>query len=160
LRKIFLSVLIFTFSLTAFASENFAEVHCSVELQSEGLSGLTSVTKDLVKTVKIRKALFNGNRKIVKLNEVVEFSNSYFVKVELKESIDTILGDSVLEIEGTLLRHRVGNGKIVLGESFQSIGTDTFFFSNNVNLTVMNEYINLSNESSVVKGAFIECSTL
>jgi hypothetical protein len=160
LRNIFLSALILTFSLSAFASDKFAEVRCTVELQSEGLNGLTSVTKDLVKTVKIRKSLFNGNRKIVRLSETVEFSDSYFVKVELKESIDTILGDSVLEIEGTLLRHRVGNGKIVLGEGFQSIDSNTFFFSNNVNLVINNDYINLSNESSVVKGAFIECSTL
>ncbi len=160
MRKIFLSALIFTLSFAAFAKADLAEVRCSVELQSEGILGPMIQRKELVKTVKIRKALFNENKQSVKIAEIVEFDRSYSVKVELKETLNVELGSSLLEVQGTLLRHRVGNGKIVLGENFQSFDSESFRFSNNINIAVMNDYFNITNESSVVKGAFIECSTL
>lgn len=152
-------------SLSSFGKDS--KIVCSAELTMFGPDGFNFISKsDISKTVQVTSLA--GTREIDSINmiETIEFDGDYSLELKLNEIIDVYTGEVTLRIDGKLFRHRVGNGKIVLGANTHSSSFYRNTLGGNINLRVsnaselVNDYPFILENTSVVKDAFIECSTL
>ncbi len=157
-------------SFTTFATAEVVNVHCSAELIKVRDGEIIVMREKLAKKVKMSSPfLANKTTKVLKLNETINFGHEYSLRITLKERFEDLAGKVKSIIKATLYRHRVGNGKIVLGETTRTIEASELgsIPMELLSLEVRNdlEYRNLSKEvyrvdKGVVKKAFLECSTL
>ena len=157
-------------SFTTFAWAEVVNVHCSAELVKVRDGETIIIREKLAKSVKMASPFFaNKSTKVLKFNETINFGEEYSLKITLKERFEDIAGKVKSIIKATLFRHRVGNGKIVLGETTRTIEASELgsIPMELLSLEVSNdlEYRNLSKkiyrvDKGVVKKAFLECSTL
>jgi hypothetical protein len=160
LKAITILVLLFTFNVFAFSSEvKSVEVVCNAELTKKENYGLSFIGSSFSKDVKVLTFGKFEQSKSLNMVESVYFDSEHSLEISLSESFSAELGRVILQIKAKLFRHRVGNGKVLIGES--SRGTDMFsnYMGGSISLRVFNNYDFISN-SSVVKDAFIECTTL
>ena len=159
--KILLFLIILSAS-SAFASSESATVDCTARISKVGYFGVDYFSRDLTKSLEVKKSYINTLTKSVQMSEVVNFSMDYSVSIELKETMNLLTGKVEATLNGKIFRHRVGNGKILLGENSRVLNFDRRSFGGYINVRIENKFNSLISfqNQGVVKDAFIECSTL
>jgi hypothetical protein len=152
-------------SLGARANEasRVVNISCSTKIFKQELNHTVEVEKTFIKTLKAKR-----------------MSDEYSIRIDYDEetNLETLLSET--KVDGTLFRDRVGNGKIVLGES-KTIKEDMHYFASAVEVEIMNSrdlgqilgFVGYSKVNSfeqavnygllvkgVVKSAFVKCKTL
>jgi hypothetical protein len=169
-------------SLGARANEasRVVNISCSTKIFKQELNHTVEVEKTFIKTLKAKTKLFNNKIEKIKFSETIRMSDEYSIRIDYDEetNLETLLSET--KVDGTLFRDRVGNGKIVLGES-KTIKEDMHYFASAVEVEIMNSrdlgqilgFVGYSKVNSfeqavnygllvkgVVKSAFVKCKTL
>jgi hypothetical protein len=148
------------------------DIDCSIQVRLTKNFSETQVNRDILKRVPVNIVSRRNQSHIetLKMEETVQLGGQYSIVIKLKEIINIKNNSKFLELESVILNHRVGNGRIVVGSNTsQTIHSDNLN-KERIGLFIKNDYINsldgINNfadqyiNSSVVKDAFIECSTL
>jgi len=109
--------LVASFGAKANVETKMVKVSCSSKIYKQELNHTIEVEKVIVKNVKVKTNFYNRNIGMIQFSEKIKMDAEYSVKINYDERIDLETFFRETEINGTLFRHRVGNGKIVLGES-------------------------------------------
>ena len=112
-----ISLVVASFGAKANVETKMVKISCSSKIYKQELNHTIEVEKVIVKNVKVRTNFFNSNIEMIKFSEKIQMDAEYSVRINYDERIDLETLFRETEINGTLFRHRVGNGKIVLGES-------------------------------------------
>lgn len=175
-------ILIFSILASSFclAEDEYLTLSCETTLIKQGYFDTYKVGKHFEKELSLKSKIFNKSIKKTALTEEFKIDKEYSLSLNIKTEFGKL--NSTTEIEMTLLRHRGGNGKILLGESsgrflrdldktqtyvLEVLNTkdlssllnkaDEFFYGNDYFLEAVNKgYF----AKGVVKNAFIECSIL
>ena len=169
-----------SFGAKANEVSRIVNVSCSTKIFKQEINHTVEVEKKIIKNVKAKTKLFKSKIEKIKFSETIKMDNEYSIKIDYDEetNLETLLSET--EVDGTLFRHRVGNGKIVLGES-KTIKEDRHYFASAVEVEIINSrdlgqilgFVGDSKVNSfeqavnygllvkgVVKSAFVKCKTL
>ena len=94
-----------------------ANISCTTKIFKQELNHVIEIEKTFVRNIKIKRNFFNSDIETIKFSEKIQMDNEYSILIDYNEKFDLDRLYRETEVNGTLFRHRVGNGKIVLGES-------------------------------------------
>lgn len=159
------------------------DVKCTVKLNKQDYGFVTSEQKTIYKSLKVKKSIFNNDIETIKFEQDIFFGQDHIVNLSYRVRSDLEQLTTEVDIEATLLRDRVGNGKVVLGE-YELKTEDSGHLNNSViDLEVLNskDFLRVRNigfigrtkinsfeqavyygylDKGVVKNALIKCETL
>jgi hypothetical protein len=175
--------MIFSFAAKANHEIKNIKISCTSTFFKQGLNQINIIEKNFSKTVEVQQKFFNKNIEIVKFDKKIKMDEEYSVRIRYNSKNDLSTSASEVEINGTLFRHRVGNGKIILGENSSKLDNRYYAAVSGVDVEIFNnrdlskiQKIGFTGRSfvasyeqavnygllakGVVKSALIKCKTL